>query len=238
MTATFSRATRILVALLAALLLCIGLASCQGEQKANTTTPTKLEVGTKDNAYALELTNSSGKSVVGISLKLPGEETHGANLLSSDQHLTNGETATIYVPKGQKTDGEYIVEIKVTFVDGGVSNLHYLDMEDFSAATLLLKGKIGYVSYQSKTTGRNVNTLELQTYYYNLEDPTAEARDAAEEEEEKRRLEKLEEDLKSYEETSGNTSNTTNEAEEEVQDNDLEDDPLETNWDGPESPDD
>lgn len=236
MPQTISRAARILAVVLATALLCVGLASCQSEQKETTATSDKIEVGTNDNAYALELSNSSGKSVVGIAIKLPGEETHGANLLDSSHHVANGESCIVYVPKGEKTDGTYIVEIKITFGDGGVSNLHYLDMEDFSSATLLLQGKVGYVSYQSKAAGRLVNTLELQTYYYNLEDPTAAARDAAEEEEEKRRLEKLEEDLKSYEEasntanstTNGTSNSATNEADnDEIQGSNVEDDPQE-----------
>ena len=45
------------------------------------------------------------------------------------------------------------------------------------------------------SANRMVSMLDLQTHYYNQEDPAA-ARDKAEEEEGKRRLEKLEEDLK------------------------------------------
>ena len=176
-----------------------------------------------------------------MAVKLPGDDSFSANLMSSDAHLKDGEDAIVYIPRQASDDGTYVIDLKVVFGDGGVSVLHHLDLEEFSAATLLLSGKIGYVTYQGKTANRMVSTLDLQTYYYNLEDPTAAARDKAEEEEEKRRLEKLEEDLKATEEQqsadAGTSSDGSKAATEEngqtrvttddTQGMDIEDDPLE-----------
>ncbi|MDO4182223.1 MAG: hypothetical protein Q4E12_01245 [Coriobacteriia bacterium] len=231
------------IALIAALLCCmLALCGCQQTANQSNSADEELAIGEQTgNCYPLKLTNSTGKSVSGIAIKQPGEETHSANMMPSDARVSDGKTCIIYIPKTtQTTDGAYLVEIKITFITGLVVNLHYMDLEDFSEATLLLSGKIGYVTYQSKTAGRLVNTLELQTYYYNLEDPDAAARDAAEEEEEKRRLEKLEEDLKRSEEEAANaatnsensTSNSEGtKAEENVQGLDVEDDPLEFDYD-------
>ena len=232
MTAYISRTAKLLFAALLAIALCVVLGACQNDSASNTNASDEFTVGTKDdNAFVLKMTNSSGKSVSGISLKLPGEENHGVNLLEEGKHLANGETATIYIPKQGTIGSEYIVEIKITFNDGIVSNLHYLDLMDFNECSLLVSGKVAYVTYYSTAAKRNVSTQELQEYYYNLEDPEAAARDAAEEEEEKRRLEKLEEDLKSFEESTSNTSNasnTENEAEnDEIQGANVEDDPQE-----------
>ena len=237
---------RRLVALALCALLSFALIGCASEQPSAQTQPQTLEIG--ENAggvYSVALSNSSGKSVVSMSVKLPGDESFSANLMSSDAHLKDGEDAIVYVPKQATEDGTYVIDLKVVFGDGGVSVLHHLDLEEFSAATLLLSGKIGYVTYQGKTANRMVSTLDLQTYYYNLEDPTAAARDKAEEEEEKRRLEKLEEDLKATEEQQAadatTSSDGTKTAPEEnaqtkvttndTQGMDIEDDPIEVNQD-------
>ena len=230
----------------AALALCVLLSfafiGCASEEPAAQTQPQTLEIGENaGDVYALSLSNSSGKSVVSMAVKLPGDDSFSANLMSSDAHLKDGEDAIVYIPRQASDDGTYVVDLKVVFGDGGVSVLHHLDLEEFSAATLLLNGKIGYVTYQGKTANRMVSTLDLQTYYYNLEDPTAAARDKAEEEEEKRRLEKLEEDLKAIDEQqsadASTSSDGTKAATEEngqtrvttddTQGMDIEDDPLE-----------
>ena len=224
--------------------LALCLAGCATDEPVAQTQPQTLEIGENaGDVYALSLSNSSGKSVVSMAVKLPGDDSFSANLMSSDAHLKDGEDATVYVPKQGTDDGTYVIDLKVVFGDGGVSVLHHLDLEEFSAATLLLNGKIGYVTYQGKSANRMVSTLDLQTYYYNLEDPTAAARDKAEEEEEKRRLEKLEEDLKATEEqqaadatTSSDGTKTTTEENaqtkvttDDTQGMDIEDDPLEVN---------
>ena len=214
---------RRLVALALCALLSFALIGCASEQPSAQTQPQTLEIGENSgDVYALSLSNSSGKSVVSMAVKLPGDDSFSANLMSSEAHLKDGEDAIVY---------------------GGVSVLHHLDLEEFSAATLLLSGKIGYVTYQGKTANRMVSTLDLQTYYYNLEDPTAAARDKAEEEEEKRRLEKLEEDLKATDEQqAADASTSTDGAKAATEENeqtrvttddtqgmDIEDDPLEVN---------
>ncbi|WP_297154152.1 hypothetical protein [uncultured Ellagibacter sp.] len=231
-------------ALCAFLALC--LAGCATDEPVAQAQPQTLEIGENaGDVYSVALSNSSGKSVVSMSVKLPGDESFSANLMSSDAHLKDGEDAIVYVPKQATEDGTYVIDLKVVFGDGGVSVLHHLDLEEFSAATLLLNGKIGYVTYQGKSANRMISTLDLQTYYYNLEDPTAAARDKAEEEEEKRRLEKLEEDLKATEEqqaadattsSDGTKTATEENAQTKVTTNDtqgmdIEDDPIEVNQD-------
>ena len=231
---------RRLAALALCALLSFALIGCASEQPSDQTQPQTLEIGENSgDVYALSLSNSSGKSVVSMAVKLPGDDSFSANLMSSDAHLKDGEDAIVYIPRQASDDGTYVIDLKVVFGDGGVSVLHHLDLEEFSAATLLLSGKIGYVTYQGKTANRMVSTLDLQTYYYNLEDPTAAARDKAE----KRRLEKLEEDLKATEEQqsadAGTSSDGSKAATEEngqtrvttddTQGMDIEDDPLEVN---------
>ncbi len=227
--------------------LAFGLAACQQKQTGNAPQAQTLEIGeAQDGAYCIELANSSGKSVVSMAVKLPGEDGFSANMMSSDAHLKDGEAANVYIPKNGTTgdDGGYVVDVKVVFGDGGTSVLHHLDLEEFSSATLLLNGKIGYVTYQGKTANRMVSTLDLQTYYYNAEDPTAAARDKAEEEEEQRRLEKLEEDLKANEEelaaanssskdgsTASDSNAQTATTTDDTQGLDIEDDPIEVSHD-------
>lgn len=227
--------------------LAFGLAACQQEQTDSAPQTQTLEIGeAQDGAYCIELANSSGKPVVSMAVKLPGEDGFSANMMSSDAHLKDGETANVSIPKNGTTsdDGGYVVDVKVVFGDGGTSVLHHLDLEEFSSATLLLNGKIGYVTYQGKTANRMVSTLDLQTYYYNAEDPTAAARDKAEEEEEQRRLEKLEEDLKANEEelaaanssskdgsTSDDSNAQTTTTTDDTQGLDIDDDPIEVSHD-------
>lgn len=242
------RFTRPLAAFALAICLACGLSACQQEQTDTASQTQTLEIGEKtDGAYSIELSNSSGKSVASMAVKLPGEDGFSANMMSSDAHLKDGETANVYIPKNGTTsdDGGYAVDVKVVFGDGGTSVLHHLDLEEFSAATLLLNGKIGYVTYQGKTANRMVSTLDLQTYYYNAEDPTAAARDKAEEEEEKRRLEKLEDDLKANEEELAATNSSTKDGAaaatdanaqttattDDTQGLDIDDDPLEVSHD-------
>ena len=248
MASTPFRLVRPVAALVLAVCLACGLSACQQEQTDTASQTQTLEIGEKaEGAYCIELSNSSGKSVVSMAVKLPGEDGFSANMMSSDAHLKDGEDANVYIPKNGTTsdDGSYVVDVKVVFGDGGTSVLHHLDLEEFSAATLLLSGKIGYVTYQGKTANRMVSTLDLQAYYYNTEDPTAAARDKAEEEEEKRRLEKLEEDLKANEEElaaansstkDGTTATTDANAQptattDDTQGLDIEDDPIEVSHD-------
>lgn len=231
------------------LALAFALGACtQAETTGGASASEPMAIGeAQEGAYAISLSNSSGKSVVSMAVKLPGEDGFSANMMSSDAHLKDGESATVYVPKSgtASTGGGYAVDVKVVFGDGGMSVLHHLDLEEFDSATLLLDGKIGYVTYQGKTANRMVSTLELQTYYYNAEDPSAAARDKAEEEEEKRRLEKLEEDLKANDEelAAANSSAKDGTAQaadpnaqttvttDDTQGLDIEDDPIEVSHD-------
>ena len=220
------------------------------------------------DAWDLKLTNRAEKSITGVAVKYPDAENHTANLMYEGSHISAGESAILKVEKRggagdsssaggasaasgaqNATVASYYVDIKITFLDGTVSDLHHIDVRDTGELNIYLQGKIAYCIYQSAAAGAMVSTLELQTWWYNHDDPEAAARDAQEEEQERRRLEKLEEDLRSYEEnnnssqgssaqsTSGSTSNTSGtstENTEDVQSNSLEDDPIETNYDGPE----
>ena len=229
---------------------------------------------TEADAWDLKLTNRAEKSITGVAVKYPDAENHTANLMYEGSHISAGESAILKVEKrggagdsasaggasagGASAGGaqnatvaSYYVDIKITFLDGTVSDLHHIDVRDTGELNIYLQGKIAYCIYQSAAAGAMVSTLELQTWWYNHDDPEAAARDAQEEEQERRRLEKLEEDLRSYEEnnkkttsqdsstqgTSGSTSNTSGtstENTEDVQSNSLGDDPIETNYDGPE----
>ena len=226
------------------------------------------------DAWDLKLTNRAEKSITGVAVKYPDAENHTANLMYEGSHISAGESAILKVEKrggagdsagagGASAGGasagaggaqnttvaSYYVDIKITFLDGTVSDLHHIDVRDTGELNIYLQGKIAYCIYQSAAAGAMVSTLELQTWWYNHDDPEAAARDAQEEEQERRRLEKLEEDLRTYEEnnnssqgssaqsTSGSTSNTSGtsaENTEDVQSNSLSDDPIETNYDGPE----
>lgn len=209
-------------AAVSAAVLGLGLSACQEGEGGSFVGEEELVVGVPDeSSFVLRIANGAGKSVAGFAIKLPGEQTFSSNMMASDDRLPNGESCTLYVPKVAVAGDDYVVEIKVTFNDGAVSVLHHLDLTEFDACTLLLSGKVSYVVYQGKTAGRSVSTLELQQYYYNLEDPNAAARDAAEEEEEKRRLEKLEEDLENAEADSSKSTD------EDVQGSDVEDDAVE-----------
>lgn len=226
---------------------------------------------TEADAWDLKLTNRAEKSITGVAVKYPDAENHTANLMYEGSHISAGESAILKVEKrggagdsagaGASASGagaggaqnttvaSYYVDIKITFLDGTVSDLHHIDVRDTGELNIYLQGKIAYCIYQSAAAGAMVSTLELQTWWYNHDDPEAAARDAQEEEQERRRLEKLEEDLRTYEEnnnssqgssaqsTSGSTSNTSGtstENTEDVQSNSLSDDPIETNYDGPE----
>ena len=219
------------------------------------------------DAWDLKLTNRAEKSITGVAVKYPDAENHTANLMYEGSHISAGESAILKVEKRggagdsagtsgagaggaqNTTVASYYVDIKITFLDGTVSDLHHIDVRDTGELNIYLQGKIAYCIYQSAAAGAMVSTLELQTWWYNHDDPEAAARDAQEEEQERRRLEKLEEDLRTYEEnnnssqgssaqsTSGSTSNTSGtstENTEDVQSNSLSDDPIETNYDGPE----
>lgn len=200
-----------------------------------------IEIGEKSaDALAFFVSNSSGQSIVSFAVKLPDADSFTANMMSGGAHLKDGGQAMVYVPRASSSEDSYIVDVKIVFANGGTSVLHHLNLMDFETMTILLEGKIGYVSYQSKAAGRLVSTLDLQTYYYNVEDPTAAERDKLEEEEEKRRLEKLEEDFKATEEeiaaqasANGSAAATDAQTTEDTQGADIEDDPLEVSHESP-----
>ena len=205
------------------------------------TVESSVEIGDKSaDSFAFSVLNSSGQSIVSFAVKLPGADSFSANMMLNGVHLKDGGQATVCVPRTLPLEDPYIVDAKIVFANGGTSVLHHLDLMDFETMTILLEGKIGYVSYQSKAAGRLVSTLDLQTHYYNVEDPTAAERDKLEGEEEKRRLEKLEEDLKATEEEfaaqaseNGNAAVTDAQTTEDTQGADIEDDPLEVSHESP-----
>lgn len=94
---------RRLAALALCALLSLAFVGCASEEPAAQTQPQTLEIGENaGDVYALSLSNSSGKSVVSMAVKLPGDDSFSANLMSSDAHLKDGEDAIVYIPAGKR----------------------------------------------------------------------------------------------------------------------------------------
>lgn len=110
---------RRLAALALCALLSLAFVGCASEEPAAQTQPQTLEIGENaGDVYALSLSNSSGKSVVSMAVKLPGDDSFSVNLMSSDAHLKDGEDAIVYIPRQASDDGTYVVDLKVVFGDG------------------------------------------------------------------------------------------------------------------------
>ena len=123
----------------------------------------------KNSDYKVELKNSTGKKIIGFSVKLMEESTYPANMLESGDIYDAGESRELYykVPKkfasGEAGEKELTpgYDIQLTFEDSSVMELHAFPFEDIKKGEICFE-EVAYLKYTSVASKEKVDTKEAE----------------------------------------------------------------------------
>lgn len=120
----------------------------------------------KGSDYKIELKNSTGKKITGISVKLIETTEYPENMLKNGEIYEVGESRELYytVPEsnvgGEKelTSG---YDIQLTFEDNSTAELHSFPFEDIKKGEICFD-EVAYVKYTSVSSKDKVETKEAE----------------------------------------------------------------------------
>ncbi|GCA66421.1 hypothetical protein KGMB01110_08570 [Mediterraneibacter butyricigenes] len=123
------------------------------------------------DAWKVQIKNSLGQDVTGVSVKASTEEAYPENMLKDSDTFKKDETRNLfYKPSeeaaaAQATEGgkelptEYSVQL--TLADGSTVELHAFPFEDMKEGEVKTKDGIAYLEYKSND-GEEVNTYDAE----------------------------------------------------------------------------
>lgn len=123
----------------------------------------------KDSDYKVELKNSTGKEIIGVSVKLMEESTYPANMLENGDVYGVGESRELYYKVPQKPvsgeNGEKELtpgyDIQLTFADNSIAELHAFPFADIKKGELCFE-EVAYLKYTSVASKEKVDTKESE----------------------------------------------------------------------------
>lgn len=150
------------------------------EQATEPTTKVAEEVkiiGTKkdgDSVYKVQFVNSTGKDIVGFTVKPDTDKDYPANMMTKGDIFKNKEIRELYYdakndPDTDNSDSNSnspvlttAYTIKVDFSDNTAAQLHQFPFEDTKSAILKFEDGVLYMIYKSETSGDDVVTKEAE----------------------------------------------------------------------------
>lgn len=148
-------------------------------------------IGTEsEDAYKVELKNSTGKNITGVSVKLTEETEYPANMLETGDVFEADESRYLYyaapdaedavegtaedteaedtdaAAEGEENADAKVVtqgyDIQLTFEDSTTAELHSFPFEDIEEGEICFSDEVAYVSYTSVSTEDKVETKEAE----------------------------------------------------------------------------
>ena len=133
--------------------------------------PEYKTIGTKeDEAYEVQLTNSTGQDITFVSFKSSSEENYPDTMLDEGDSFKNEETRNVYykpseeaaasteTEDGKELPAEYTM--KITLADNTELELHAFPFDDMKNGEIKVQDGIAYLTYEKD--GSEVSTLESE----------------------------------------------------------------------------
>lgn len=138
-------------------------------------------IGTEDaEAFQVELKNSTGKNITGVSIKLMSETEYPENMLTDGDVYEADESRILYY-KAPDASGDAAADtaeteaadsnqkvmtagydVQLTFEDASTAELHAFPFEDISEGEICFADDVAYLSYTSVSTEEKVETKEAE----------------------------------------------------------------------------
>lgn len=149
------------------------------ETPAPTATPTPVPLKTigekTEDAYEVQLTNTTGKVIKGFAVKSNVEEAFPESLLKEEDPFADGEERMLYY-KPEETEQEQTekktYEVQLTFEDDTISILHDFPFTDMKEGEICEEEEIVYLKYESVSTKAPINTKAAEIMAAVTPEPT------------------------------------------------------------------
>ena len=158
--------------------LATGCSDKETEEKAASTEKKEEElkvIGTEsEDAFKVELKNSTGKDITAISVKLTETAEYPATMLAAGDVFADEESRILYYKAEEATADTANAEdanakvltqgydIQLTFEDSSTAELHSFPFEDIEKGEICFADEVAYVSYTSVSTEQKVETKEAE----------------------------------------------------------------------------
>lgn len=153
---------------------------CSDKKEETTKTTEEKEpelktIGTEsEDAFKVELKNSTGKDITAISVKLTETAEYPATMLEAGDVFADEESRILYYKAEEATADTANAEdanakvltqgydIQLTFEDSSTAELHSFPFEDIEKGEICFADEVAYVSYTSVSTEQKVETKEAE----------------------------------------------------------------------------
>ncbi|MGL6200274.1 MAG: hypothetical protein ACRC3H_15195 [Lachnospiraceae bacterium] len=150
----------------------------------------------EEDAFKVKLTNSTGKDIKGLSIKMIDEEEFPESLIEAEGDVyAIDESVYLYYKPTEEEQTEEAAEgdederlltpgydIQLTFADDTVVVLHSFPFDDIEEGALYLEEEVAFLKYDSVSSGDSVETKEAELAIKEQEKAAAEAAQKAAEE--------------------------------------------------------
>ena len=123
------------------------------------------------DAYKVQIKNSLGQDVTGVSVKASTEEAYPENMLKDSDTFKKDETRNLFYKPSEEAaevqateDGKELpteYSVQLTLADGSTVELHAFPFEDMKEGEVKTKDGIAYLEYKSND-GEDVNTYDAE----------------------------------------------------------------------------
>ncbi len=142
------------------------------------------------DALRILLTNQMGGDIIGLSVKESTAKEASDNLLDEGMRIEEAETVCLYYTpeegdpaEDSKTPVTY--DLSLAYEDEQVVEITGLELDDMEEAELYFEDEVGYVTYKSADSGKEVSTKETALALKAQKEAQAAAEKAKKEEERK-----------------------------------------------------
>jgi len=142
--------------------------------------------------FQVELKNSTGKDIVGVSVKTIETTEYPANMLANGDTYKANESRNLYYKAEKAAEDDAAADpnakvltpgydIQLTFVDNSVAELHAFPFGDIEKGELCFADEVAYVKYTSVSSKEEIETKEAELAIVTQKKAEAEAKAVAEE---------------------------------------------------------
>ncbi|MDO4274225.1 MAG: hypothetical protein Q4D16_11185 [Eubacteriales bacterium] len=123
-----------------------------------TSTPAPRLIGSKTStAKFVYLTNSTGKVLREIYVKVSGGEEWGRNLIPSEASVKASEQVQMYYAPGEQEE-KALYDMKIITDNADIYEIYNVDLEDMKSASLRAEEDSAYIRYMSLSAKKEMDT--------------------------------------------------------------------------------
>ena len=124
-----------------------------------------------EGIYSPELINSTGKDIIGFTVKSDDETDFPDNMLAEEETFYQNQKRVLYyeapedtaaLPENNTPVLSPAYTVKLTFSDNTTAEIHQFPFDTMDKASLCMENDVAFITYESKVTGEIVSTKEAE----------------------------------------------------------------------------